>query len=96
MMTISTLNLIANVLSFIFRLMDIYSWILVAYALMSWIPQLQSSIVGRWIIKLVRPYLNLFDRLPLQFAGLDFTVLVALISIQVIEKFIVIVFNALV
>lgn len=96
MMTISTLNLIANVLSFIFRLTDIYSWILVAYALMSWIPQLQSSIVGRWIIKLVRPYLNLFDRLPLQFAGLDFTVLVALISIQVIEKFIVIVFNALV
>ena len=96
MMTISTLNLIANVLSFIFRLMDIYSWILVAYALMSWIPQLQSSIVGRWIIKLVRPYLNLFDHLPLQFAGLDFTVLVALISIQVIEKFIVIVFNALV
>lgn len=96
MMTISTLGFIANFINILFILMNIYSWILVAYALMSWVPQIQTSSIGRILTRLARPYLSLFDRLPLRIAGLDLSVLVALISLQVIEQFIRIVFNMLV
>lgn len=88
-------NLIITIVTWLFWLMNLYSFVLVAYALMSWVPQFRSNAVGRLITKLAYPYLSLFERLPLRFAGLDFSVLVALISLQVIQKFIEIVINAL-
>lgn len=69
-------------------LIDIYSWILVAYALMSWVPALRFSVIGRFITRLAAPYLSLFERLPLRFAGLDFSVWVALASLWLIERFV--------
>ena len=48
---------------------------------------------GRLIVKVSRPYLSLFENLPLQIWGLDFTILVALIVLQFVQRFIIIVFN---
>lgn len=68
------------------RLIGLYTWVLVAYALMSWIPSLYDTAVGRFIVKISRPYLSLFESIPLRFAGLDFTIVLGVIALQVIQQ----------
>lgn len=85
--------IIITIINWLLRLLDFYSIILIIYALMSWIPNLYKTWFGRLIVKVSRPYLSLFENLPLQIWGLDFTILVALIVLQFVQRFIIIVFN---
>ena len=82
-----------TIINWLLRLLDVYSIILVIYALMSWIPTLYGTWFGRIIVKVSRPYLSLFENLPLQFLGLDFSIVIAFIVLKFIQRFIVIVFN---
>lgn len=82
-----------TIINWLLRLLDVYSIILVIYALMSWVPALYGTWFGRLIVKISRPYLSIFENLPLQFWGLDFSIIVALIVLQFIQRFIIIVFN---
>ena len=82
-----------TIINWLLRLLDVYSIILVFYALMSWIPTLYGTWFGRIIVKVSRPYLSLFENLPLQFWGLDFSIVIAFIVLKFIQRFIVIVFN---
>lgn len=66
----------------IYNAVDIYSLILVAFAVMSWFPGAYESILGRWIVALVKPVLAPLQRLPLQIAGLDLSVWVAIVLIR--------------
>jgi ylmG protein len=63
---------------------NIYSFILLAFALLSWFPNAYDSSLGRLIISLVRPVIEPLRKLNLQFGGLDFTVWVTLVLIQFI------------
>jgi YggT family protein len=65
----------------------------VVYALLSWFPGAYQSKIGQIVIKIVRPYLRLFDKLPLQFAGIDFSVIAALLLLQFGFKGLVILLN---
>lgn len=76
-------------LYFLYKLITIYEWILIIHAFMSWAPDIRDSQVGRIIEKLSRPFLSLFDRLPLRFGGLDFTIVVAIIALNAIQRFLV-------
>ena len=82
-----------TIINWLLRLLDVYSIILVIYALMSWIPTLYGTWFGRIIVKVSRPYLSLFENLPLQFWGLDFSIVIAFIVLKFIQRFNVIVFN---
>ena len=82
-----------TIINWLLRLLDVYSIILVIYALMSWIPTLYGTWFGLIIVKVSRPYLSLFENLPLQFWGLDFSIVIAFIVLKFIQRFIVIVFN---
>lgn len=66
----------------IYNAVDIYSLILVAFAVMSWFPGAYESSLGRWIIALVKPVLAPLQRLPLQIAGLDLSVWVAIVLVR--------------
>ncbi|HIH2968155.1 TPA: YggT family protein [Streptococcus pneumoniae] len=66
----------------IYNAVDIYSLILVAFAVMSWFPGAYESSLGRWIVALVKPVLAPLQRLPLQIAGLDLSVWVAIILVR--------------
>lgn len=66
----------------IYNAVDIYSLILVAFAVMSWFPGAYESSLGRWIVALVKPVLAPLQRLPLQIAGLDLSVWVAVVLIR--------------
>ncbi len=71
---------------FISNIIQIYSIILVIYALLSWFPGALESALGQMVHRLVEPFLSLFKKLPLQFAGLDFTVLVAILLLNFLER----------
>ena len=71
---------------FISNIIQIYSIILVIYALLSWFPGAPESALGQMVNRLVEPFLSLFKKLPLQFAGLDFTVLVAILLLNFLER----------
>ena len=66
----------------IYNAMDIYSLILVAFAVMSWFRGAYESSLGRWIVALVKPVLAPLQRLPLQIAGLDLSVWVAIVLVR--------------
>ena len=66
----------------IYNAVDIYSLILVAFAVMSWFPGAYESSLGRWIVALVRPVLAPLQRLLFQIAGLDLSVWVAIVLIR--------------
>ena len=66
----------------IYNAVEIYSLILVAFAVMSWFPGAYESSLGRWIVALVKPVLAPLQRLPLQIAGLDLSVWVAIVLVR--------------
>ena len=66
----------------IYNAVDIYSLILLAFAVMSWFSGAYESSLGRWIVALVKPVLAPLQRLPLQIAGLDLSVWVAIVLIR--------------
>ena len=66
----------------IYNAVDIYSLILVAFAVMSWFPGAYESSLGRWIVALVKPVLAPLQRRPLQIAGLDLSVWVAIVLVR--------------
>lgn len=64
------------------RLVYLYSILLVVYALMSWFPGAYQSKLGQILGRICEPFLNLFRRLPLQFGGLDFSVMAAILALN--------------
>ena len=66
----------------VYNAVDIYSLILVAFAVMSWFPGAYESSLGRWIVALVKPVLAPLQRLPLQIAGLDLSVWLAIVLVR--------------
>lgn len=73
------------------RLLDVYSFLLIAYALLSWFPGASSSGIGRWLENIVSPVITPLRRLNLQFAGLDFTILVALFLLNFLGRLLIMV-----
>ncbi len=67
------------------RVIDVYSFILVVYALMSWFPGANHTKLGQLVAKLAEPYISIFRRFNLTFGMMDFSVLVAILSLQAIQ-----------
>lgn len=68
------------------NLFDLYSIALIVYALLSWFPGAYQTKFGEFLTRIVEQYLKLFRRLPLQFAGLDFTVWVAILALNLLNR----------
>ncbi|MGT2754502.1 YggT family protein [Streptococcus ovis] len=66
---------------------EIYSYVLLAYVLLSWIPSLYDTFLGKLIIKLVRPVLTPFRKLNLQFFGLDWTIVLIWFILNILSQF---------
>lgn len=60
------------IFQYLSNIIQIYSIILVIYALLSWFPGAPQSTLGQMVHRLVEPFLSLFRKLPLQFGGLGF------------------------
>ncbi|MEY8446545.1 YggT family protein [Enterococcus ratti] len=60
----------------------LYSLLLMVYALLSWFPGGYQSGLGRFLAKICEPYIQLFERLPLRFGGIDFTILASILILN--------------
>lgn len=81
------------IVNILYNLVRVYSFILVVYALLSWFPGAYQTSLGQLILRIVEPVLKPpFQRFNLQFAGIDWTVLVVIFLLNFVSG---IILNAL-
>lgn len=69
----------------IMLLRDIYSFMLIGYVLLSWLPNARESFIGVWLGKLVEPYLGIFRRFIPPIGGmLDISPIIAIFALRFI------------
>ena len=66
-------------------LVGIYGWILILYIFSSFFPQLRHSRVGDILARLSEPYLRLFRGMVPLLGGLDFSPVLALIGLRLVQ-----------
>ncbi len=64
---------------------QIYSYMMIAWIIMAWIPNARYSKFGRVLGALVEPYLSIFRRFIPTASGIDFSPIVAFIVFRIIE-----------
>lgn len=65
---------------------QVYTYLLMGYAILSWFPGLHRSRLANLVSFLVEPLLTPLRRLGLQIGGLDFTVVVAILGIEFLQR----------
>ncbi|MDQ0493044.1 MULTISPECIES: YggT family protein [Paenibacillus] len=63
-------------------LFQIYSYMIIAYVLMSWLPNARESVIGDLLAKFVEPYLSPFRRFIPSIGMIDISPIVALIALR--------------
>lgn len=71
-----------TILGILSTALNLYSFVLVIYALLSWFPNAYNTAFGRFIVRISEPYLSIFERLPLRIGMIDFSVVVALLVLE--------------
>ncbi|MGA1869825.1 MAG: YggT family protein [bacterium] len=74
---------ILKIISFAFR---IYEFLILIRIILSWVPHNSANPLIYKLYKITDPFLDLFRPLPLQFGGIDFSPIVALIVLGMIER----------
>ncbi|ASB96244.1 YggT family protein [Streptococcus equi] len=77
------------ILLILLKLIKVYSYLLLVYALLSWFPGAYDSWLGRLVSDIVEPILKPFRSLNLQFAGLDFTIYLVMIGLNVLSEILI-------
>ncbi len=77
-----------NFVLFIGWLLDIYSWVIIAAALISWVSPDPRNPVVVFLRQVTEPVLGPIRRMlpPWKTAGLDFSPLIVLVAIQFVER----------
>lgn len=83
------------VASLIITLLNIYSWLIIIYILMSWVPNARESGFGYMLGRIVEPYLEPFRKIIPPLGMLDISPIVAIIALRLAERGVVEVFRML-
>ena len=73
-------------------LINFYEFLVVVWCILSWIPMREGSIlsdVAGAIDRIVSPYMNLFRRFIPPLGGIDFSPIVAILVLSVLENFVI-------
>lgn len=79
------IQLLFNLRDVIMYAISIYSILLVIYILMSWIPSLRETGFGRFIGKIVEPYLSFFRSFIPPLGMIDFSPIIAIFALRFIS-----------
>ena len=87
-MILSTLfTAIANILSII---VNVYTWIIIAAALVSWVKPDPSSPILQLLYRLTDPVYSFIRRyIKTEFNGIDFAPLIVLLALQFLSQFLI-------
>ncbi len=73
---------------FLYRLISVYQMLIIVWCIMSWIPrggETLESIRGA-LRQLVDPYLSLFRRYIPPFSGIDFSPIIAIVVLRLVQS----------
>jgi YggT family protein len=73
------MSYLLTVLEFAFT---VYQYMIIAYILMSWVPQMRGTGIGQLLERLVEPYLAPFRRFIPTLGFIDLSPIVALIALR--------------
>ncbi|EST52791.1 membrane protein [Brevibacillus panacihumi W25] len=73
------MNYLFTILDFAFT---VYQYMIIAYILMSWVPQMRDTGIGQLLERLVEPYLAPFRRFIPPLGFIDISPIVALIALH--------------
>lgn len=82
-----------TILQFLGDLIQIYSYALLVYILMSWFPNARDSAIGRFLARICEPYLEPFRRMIPPIGMLDISPVVAFIVLNLASSGLVQVFR---
>ncbi|MCO7174629.1 YggT family protein [Sporolactobacillus kofuensis] len=69
------------------QIIQVYSWILIIYILMSWLPSLQASSIGQLFARVCEPFLSPFRRIIPPIGGvIDLSPIVAFFVLQLATR----------
>lgn len=73
------------------RLVDLYQLLIIIWCVMSWIPRGNDTVerIRYAIGTLVEPYLGIFRGLIPSVSGMDFSPIIAIIALNVVERLVV-------
>ncbi|TFJ38887.1 YggT family protein [Carnobacterium divergens] len=79
-----------DILIFVYRVLseaiNIYSILIVVYALLSWLPGAYNSKLEEILARLCEPYLDVFRRIIPPIGGISFSPIVALIVLSLVNR----------
>ncbi|MCP3742750.1 YggT family protein [Rossellomorea sp. BNER] len=70
------------VFGILFKLIEIYSWALIIYILMSWFPNARETAIGQFLARICEPYLEPFRRFVPSLGMIDISPIVAFITLN--------------
>lgn len=77
--------MVTSVAGLIGTITSIYSFLIIGYVLLSWLPNARDSFIGVFLGKLVEPYLGIFRRFIPPIGGmLDISPIVAIFALRFI------------
>jgi YggT family protein len=75
------------------RLIQIYSWALIIYILMSWFPNAKESSIGQFLARICEPYLEPFRRFIPPLGMIDISPIVAFLVLNFAQSGLASVYN---
>ena len=84
-------NLLAALASVIGLVLNLYMWIIIARAVISWVNPDPYNPIVRFLYSITDPVLlAIRRRLPLSFGGIDFSPIVVILAIIFLQRFLVV------
>ena len=74
-------------MTLLIQLIDMYSLIVFAVVISSWIQVPQNNLVVQWLNRLTEPILERIRRLLPPVGGLDFSPMILLVGLQILKSF---------
>jgi len=75
-----------SIVSLVNTLLSVYTYMIIAYVLLSWVPNARDSFIGQLLGRFVEPYLSIFRRFIPAIGGvIDVSPIVAIIAMQFIS-----------
>ncbi|SFB36057.1 YggT family protein [Cohnella sp. OV330] len=76
-----------RVIDYLYSLQLIYSWLILIYVLMSWLPNVRQSYIGELLGKIVEPYLKPFRKIIPPIGGvLDISPIIAWYALKFLVR----------
>jgi YggT family protein len=72
---------------------EIYSWALIIYILMSWFPNARETAIGKFLARICEPYLEPFRKIVPSIGMIDISPIVAFIVLSLAKSGIIQLYN---